>query len=71
MVVGEAELPLPGGDLDEWLDPATRPAVVRGDMEILGENQFWQRLGWSIPSRTSIGFTRRRCWPSCWESPWP
>jgi tetratricopeptide (TPR) repeat protein len=45
MVVGEAELPLPGGDLDQWLDPDTRPSLERGDLEILGENQFWQRLG--------------------------
>jgi tetratricopeptide (TPR) repeat protein len=45
VVVGEAELPVLGGSLDEWFDPATRQAVERGQTEIIGENQFWQRLG--------------------------
>jgi tetratricopeptide (TPR) repeat protein len=45
VVVGEAELPLPGDGLDQWLDAQTRLSVERGDTEILGENQFWQRLG--------------------------
>jgi tetratricopeptide (TPR) repeat protein len=45
VVVGEAELPVLGGSLDDWFDPATRQAVERGQTEIIGENQFWQRLG--------------------------
>lgn len=45
-VVGEHGLPLSadGGD-DDWFDPALREAAEQGRLEVLGETQFWERLG--------------------------
>jgi len=46
VVVGEHDLPLSAdGDSDEWLDGPTREAAEQGRLEILGETQFWPRLG--------------------------
>lgn len=45
VVVGEGELPMPENGPDDWLDPATRQAVERGQTLIITETQLWQRLG--------------------------
>jgi tetratricopeptide (TPR) repeat protein len=44
-VVGEHELPLSDGPLEEAFEPAVCEAVDRGTLEIIPEAQFWQRLG--------------------------
>ena len=46
VVVGEDALPITDGEsADDWLPGAVRDAAERGDIEILSETQFWQRLG--------------------------
>ncbi len=45
LVVGENELPLGDGTLEQAFDDAVREAVDRGTLEIVGETQLWQRLG--------------------------
>ena len=46
IVVGEDELPLLElGDLDRFLDDATRQAAEQGRIEIIPETRLWQRLG--------------------------
>jgi tetratricopeptide (TPR) repeat protein len=45
-VVGEEELPLPGGEgPDDWFDAPTRQAVENGTLDVVTETQLWQRLG--------------------------
>jgi tetratricopeptide (TPR) repeat protein len=43
VVIGADELPL--SDQDDLLDDETRRAAAEGRLEIIGETQFWQRLG--------------------------
>jgi tetratricopeptide (TPR) repeat protein len=47
LIVGEDELPISDGDdaADDALSAEVRAAAERGDIEILSETQFWQRLG--------------------------
>jgi tetratricopeptide (TPR) repeat protein len=45
LVVGENELPLSEGPLEETLDAAVREAVDRGSLSVISETQLWQRLG--------------------------
>ena len=45
VVVGEHELPLGEGPLEEAFEPAVCEAVDRGTLEIIPEAQLWQRLG--------------------------
>lgn len=46
IVVGEDGLPLLElGDLDRFLDDATRQAAEQGQIEIIPETRLWQRLG--------------------------
>ena len=52
IVVGEGELPVPiQGGPDDWLDPATRQAVERGQTQVITETQLWQRLGLVDPQQ--------------------
>ena len=45
IVVGE-EFPLPTDAISRDLfDAATQAAIEAGDVEVIGESQFWQRLG--------------------------
>jgi tetratricopeptide (TPR) repeat protein len=45
-VVGEHSLPIATEDgADDWLDRPTREAAEQGRLEVLSENQFWERLG--------------------------
>jgi tetratricopeptide (TPR) repeat protein len=45
VVVGEHELPLGDGPLEEAFEPAVCEAVDRGTLEVIPEAQLWQRLG--------------------------
>ncbi len=45
IVIGEKELPVPEGGLEEWFDAATAQAAEAGRIEVLTESQLWQRLG--------------------------
>ncbi len=45
VVVGEHELPLSDGPLEDAFEPAVCEAVDRGTLEIIPEAQLWQRLG--------------------------
>ena len=45
LVVGESELPLAEGGIEAGFGPDICRAVDQGTLEIIGESQFWQRLG--------------------------
>ncbi len=45
LVVGENDLPLLEGSLDETFAPEVREAVDRGATSVISETQLWQRLG--------------------------
>ncbi|MHB8902452.1 MAG: tetratricopeptide repeat protein [Thermoguttaceae bacterium] len=46
IVIGEAELPLPGlSDSGDWLDAETRAAADEGRVRVVTETQLWQHLG--------------------------
>jgi tetratricopeptide (TPR) repeat protein len=45
LVVGENELPVLEGSLDETFEPEVREAVDRGTLAVISETQLWQRLG--------------------------
>jgi tetratricopeptide (TPR) repeat protein len=46
VVVGEQDLPLPGGAAqEEPFDAPTLAALERGDLEVVAESRFWQQLG--------------------------
>lgn len=51
VVVGERELPLDDGPLEQAFDAAVREAEQRGTLEIIPEAQLWQRLGLVDPQQ--------------------
>ena len=51
VVVGERELPLDDGPLEQAFDAAVREAEQRGTLEIIRESQLWQRLGLVDPQQ--------------------
>src|SRR4029079_11024620 len=51
LVVGEGDLPLVDGSLEDALEGAMREAVDRGTLEVVSEAQFWQRLGLVEPQQ--------------------
>lgn len=51
LVLGENELLLGDGSLEQAFDDAVRDAVDRGTLEIVGETQLWQRLGLVDPEQ--------------------
>jgi tetratricopeptide (TPR) repeat protein len=51
LVVGEGDLPLVDGSLEDALEGGVREAVDRGTLEVVSEAQFWQRLGLVEPQQ--------------------
>jgi len=71
VVIGEEELPVPEGGLEEWFDAATAEAAEEGRIEILTETQLWQRLGLVDQQPDIHRLYTPSMLPNCCTCPWP